>query len=67
MKKWVDNWKQTGLILEALRNEDIRNTNTVRAMEILSDAIEDAISQNINIKTECGLIEYYKILLPKTK
>jgi len=42
VRQWVRNWETVGPILERLRDEAIRNTDTATAIEQLSDAFESA-------------------------
>ena len=41
-RQWVRNWQVVGPVLEALRAEAIRRTDTALAIEQLSDAFESA-------------------------
>jgi hypothetical protein len=41
-RQWVQNWEAVGPVLERLRAEEIRNCDTARAIEQLSDAFESA-------------------------
>jgi hypothetical protein len=41
-KKWVEIWKRAGPELERIRLEEVRNTDTTRAILILNDAFESA-------------------------
>lgn len=42
VREWIRNWEETGPLLEQLRAEDIRNSDTAAAIEQLSDAFESA-------------------------
>ena len=35
MQRWVDTWKQAGPELERIREEEVREENTIRAFEVL--------------------------------
>ena len=41
-REWVRNWEAVGPMLERLRAEEIRNSDTANAIEQLSDAFESA-------------------------
>jgi hypothetical protein len=36
MKRWVDTWKRAEPELERMREEEVRNANTLRAFEIFT-------------------------------
>lgn len=45
-RKWVDNWKETAVILRRVRREELRrlDSTTVRQMMLMfEDAFEDAL------------------------
>jgi hypothetical protein len=42
VRQWIRNWKEAAPVLERLREEAIRNTDTAKAIEQLSDAFESA-------------------------
>jgi hypothetical protein len=42
MRQWVQNWEAVGPVLERLRAEEIRSSDTAKAIEQLSDAFESA-------------------------
>jgi hypothetical protein len=42
VRQWVRNWEAAAPVLEQLRNEAIRNSDTAAAIEQLSDAFESA-------------------------
>ena len=42
-RRWVDNWKTTGEIMEKLRKEELKNLIISDAILSLSDASEAAI------------------------
>ena len=55
-KKWVENWKTLGPELERMREEDIRNADTVTAMIQLSGAFRSAILM-LPPRESSGLVE----------
>jgi len=59
-REWVRNWQETGPILERLRDEEIRNTDTAAAIEALSDAYESARLHWTPPKTS-GLVEQQRL------
>jgi hypothetical protein len=42
VRQWVRNWEEAAPVLERLRDEAIRNSDTATAIEQLSDAFESA-------------------------
>ncbi len=42
VRQWIRNWEAVAPVLERLRDEAIRNTDTAKAIEQLSDAFESA-------------------------
>ena len=56
LHQWVRNWQKVGPILERLRDEEIRNTDTAAAIEQLNDAYESARLHWTPPKTS-GLVE----------
>jgi hypothetical protein len=62
-KRWAAGWKRAGARLEELRDEDIRNTNTVDAMVSLSDAFNSALHFSPAQNKTSGLVDFYRILL----
>jgi len=42
VRQWVRNWEEAAPVLERLRDEAIRSTDTAKAIEQLSDAFESA-------------------------
>jgi hypothetical protein len=56
VQQWVRNWEVVGPVLERLRDEAIRNTDTATAIEMLSDAFESA-RLHWTAPTTSGLVE----------
>lgn len=61
MRAWVNNWKETGKVLEKLRREEIRNSNLAETIGVFDDAFRSALWLYPAEKTS-GLIEFHKIL-----
>ena len=61
-RRWVQAWKTAGPLLEEIRAEEIRATDTVKAMEMLDDAFSSAIWLN-QPRSGSGLVEQQKIFL----
>lgn len=61
MRTWVNNWKETGEIMEKLRREKIRNANLEDAILALDGAFRSALWLSPNLPTS-GMIEFHKIL-----
>ena len=56
VRQWIRNWETAGPLLQRLRDEAIRNTDTAAAIEALSDAYESARLHWTPPKTS-GLVE----------
>ncbi|MCI0746808.1 MAG: hypothetical protein L0Y58_15505 [Verrucomicrobia subdivision 3 bacterium] len=56
MKKWVETWKTTGPILERLRREEVKQTDTTESILILNDAFESA-RLHYPLRPTSGLVE----------
>lgn len=61
-RRWMQAWKVAGPLLEEIRAEEIRATDTVKAMEMLDDAFSSAIWLN-QPRAGSGLVEQQKIFL----
>jgi len=59
LKQWVDNWKRRGKILEKLRIDEMRKSNTYESMVALTDAFNSAIAAFETPPTS-GLVEQQK-------
>ena len=64
MRVWVNNWKETGEVMERLRREEIRSSNLEETIEALDGAFKSAIFLSPTVPTS-GLIEFHKILSKK--
>ena len=60
LRRWVAGWQKAGSLLERLRNEAIRNSDTACAIEQLSDAFESALRHYPPAATS-GLVEQQRI------
>jgi len=60
IRRWLAGWQTAGPILERLRVEAIRNSDTAAAIEQLSDAFESALHQYPPAATS-GLVEQQRI------
>ena len=65
MGDWVNNWKETGKLLESLRREEIRNANLSEVLPIFDDALRSALWLS-PAKSSSGLVEFHR-LLAKTR
>ena len=61
MRRWVETWKAVGPELEAIRRKEIRETNTVEALEALEDAFNHAL-RTLPMRKSSGLIEMQDVL-----
>ena len=59
-RRWMQAWRTAGPLLEQVRAEEIRATDTVKAMEMLDDAFSSAIWLN-QPRTGSGLVEQQEI------
>lgn len=60
MREWVRNWEAAGPVLEELRAEAIRRTDTAAAIEQLSDVFESA-RRHWPPPTTSGLVERQRL------
>ncbi len=60
VRKWIAGWQAAAPVLEKLRNDSIRNSNTAQAIEQLSDAFESAL-RNYPPSTTSGLVEQQRL------
>jgi len=69
MKRWVDTWKLAGPELERMREEDIRNENTIRAFEVF-EGMAFLATRNFPPEPTSGLVEqqrWFMMLAEKQK
>ena len=59
-RRWMQAWKVAGPLLEEIRAEEIRATDTVKAMEMLDDAFSSAVWLN-QPRIGSGLVEQQEI------
>jgi hypothetical protein len=60
VRQWVRNWEAAAPILERLRDEAIRNSDTATAIEQLSDAFESA-RRHWPASPTSGLVEQQRL------
>jgi hypothetical protein len=60
VRQWLAGWQAAAPVMEKLRAEAIRNTNTAEAIEQLSDAFESALQHYPPQKTS-GLVEQQRL------
>ena len=61
-KEWVKTWKKAGAELEKIRRKELKEMNTVQALENLLPAFNDAL-QRMPLRETSGLVEqqrYFK-------
>lgn len=56
MRRWVERWKETGPLLQRIRNEELQSTDVTKAVELLNDSFEAALKLN-PFKSISGLVE----------
>jgi hypothetical protein len=54
--QWIECWRRAGPELEKIRREEIRNADTVAAIEMLSGGFEHARATR-PLRSSCGLVE----------
>jgi hypothetical protein len=60
VRQWLAGWQTAGPVLEKLRVDAIRNSNTAVAIEQLNDAFESALRHYRPVKTS-GLVEQQRL------
>ena len=60
VRQWIRNWEAAAPLLERLREEAIRNTDTAAAIEQLSDAFESA-RRHWKPPATSGLVEQQRL------
>lgn len=60
LRRWVAGWQSAGPVLERLRAEAIRGSDTAAAIELLSDAFESALRHCPPAATS-GLVEQQRL------
>ena len=58
--RWIAGWKQASVVLEEVREQEIRSAETVASMEILDGAFTHAVL-SMPARESSGLIEQQKI------
>jgi hypothetical protein len=66
MKHWVENWKTLGPELERMREEELRNENTIRAFEIFT-GMAFLATRNFPPEPTSGLIEQQRRFMKLAK
>jgi len=61
MKAYIKGWEETGELLDAERNERLRKTDTVAALQRLNSLFNSAVYLHPPEPTS-GLVEFYEIL-----
>ena len=60
IRAWVRNWRELGPVLDEIRAQEIRATDTVRAMEMLDGMFTHAV-ESMPARETSGLIEQQAI------
>lgn len=61
LRAWAENWKETGKVLQKLRREKIRKSNTVNSIQVLDSAYRSAVRNRRIMKTS-GLVEFHRLM-----
>ena len=62
IKEWVENWKKLGPELQAQRDNDIRESDTAKAIEALDWNYQYA-KRHYPESITSGLVKFYQVLL----
>jgi len=60
VRQWIENWRVAGPVLESVRAEAIRQSDTAAAIEQLSDAFESA-RREWSPPATSGLVEQQRL------
>ena len=60
LKRWVQNWRNAGVMLEQLRRDDLLKLDTVAAVSALSDAFDLAVASAAP-RLGSGLVEQQRL------
>ena len=60
LRRWVTGWQSAGPVLERLRVEAIRHSDTTAVIELLSDAFESAL-RHCPPRATSGLVEQQRL------
>jgi hypothetical protein len=66
VRQWLAGWKSAGPVLEQLRVEAIRRSDTAAAIEQLSDAFESAL-HHIPPALTSGLVEQQRLFMQQQR
>ena len=61
MREWVNNWKETGEVLESLRREEIRSADLAESIGVFDEAFRSALYLN-DLSETSGLVKFHQIL-----
>lgn len=61
-KAYVMGWEETGRLLEAIRHEDVRRTDTMLSIQQLDDAFEAELWLRPTPRPTSGMVEMQRIL-----
>jgi len=61
-REFVERWKRVGPLLEKIREEDIRRSDTERDIEAFDDVLEYALS-TFPPKPESGMVEMQRLFM----
>ncbi|MBN1975140.1 MAG: hypothetical protein JW787_15970 [Sedimentisphaerales bacterium] len=60
VRRWIAGWQAAAPLLEKLRNDEIRRSDTTLAIEQLSDAFESVL-RNHSPNESSGLVEQQRL------
>jgi hypothetical protein len=56
MKRWVETWQNAGIALDQIRQQDIRNADTFKAMRVFTGAVSSHLAK-AQPRVTSGLVE----------
>jgi len=59
-RQWIEAWRRAGPLLDQIRADEIRATDTVKAMEVLDGMFTHAV-ETVPTRPSSGLVEQQEI------
>ncbi|HEY2881372.1 MAG TPA: hypothetical protein VGJ15_03040 [Pirellulales bacterium] len=68
IRKWAENWKRVGPLLEKIRHEELRALTDEQSAIMANDLFEFALSApNYQLRPSSGLVEQQRLFLKSKK